>query len=160
MLTANRYIFIANTDVTLPTVIPANQFTNDENESIVEFTDLDQEADVIFDTNGILKPGITHVTGTTEIAVTNPGSYEVTFSASGVETNQFALCVNGIPVTGTVYGSGAGTQLNNGQAIIALDASDVLTLRSHSSAAAVTLQTLAGGTQTNVNASVIIKKIS
>ncbi|MDF2645791.1 MAG: flagellar hook-length control protein FliK [Paenibacillus sp.] len=67
------------------------------------------EADIIFDTNGILKPGITHVPGTTEIAVTNPGNYEVTFSASGVEPNQFALCVNGTPVTGTVYGSGAGT---------------------------------------------------
>lgn len=118
------------------------------------------EADIIFDTNGILKPGITHVPGTTEIVVTNPGSYEVAYSASAVEPNQFALCVNGTPATGTVYGSGAGTQHNNGQAIIPLDAGDVLTLRNHSSAAAVTLQTLAGGTQTNVNASVIIKKIS
>jgi hypothetical protein len=118
------------------------------------------EADVIFDANGILKAGITHDPGTTQIAVTNPGSYEVTFSVSGVEPNQFALFLNGALVTGTVYGSGAGTQQNNGQAIIALAAGDVLTLRNHSSAAAVTLQTLAGGTQTNVNASVVIKKLS
>jgi hypothetical protein len=118
------------------------------------------ETDVIFDTNGILTPGITHAPGTTQIAVTNPGNYEVTFSVSGVEPNQFALFLNGAPVTGTVYGSGAGTQQNHGQAIIALVASDILILRNHSSAAAVTLQTLAGGTQTNVNASVVIKKLS
>jgi hypothetical protein len=118
------------------------------------------EADVIFDTNGILSPGITHTPGTTQIAVTNPGNYEVTFSISGVEPNQFALCLNGLQVAGTVFGSGAGTQQNNGQAIITLAAGDVLTLRNHSSAAAVTLQTLAGGTQINVNASVVIKKLS
>jgi hypothetical protein len=118
------------------------------------------ETDVTFDSNGILKPGITHVLGTTQIAVTYSGNYEVTFSVSGVEPNQFALFINGVLVTGTVYGSGAGTQQNKGQATIALAAGDILTLRNHSSAAAVTLQTLAGGTQTNVNASVVIKKLS
>ncbi|SEM82380.1 hypothetical protein [Paenibacillus sp. OV219] len=118
------------------------------------------EADVTFDTNGILTPGITHVLGSSQIGVTNPGNYEITFFISGVEPNQFALFKNGTQVTGTVYGSGAGTQQNNGQAIITLAAGDVLTLRNHSSAAAVTLQTLAGGTQTNVNTSVIIKKLS
>ena len=79
---------------------------------------------------------------------------------SGVEPSQFALFLNGAPVAGTVYGSGAGTQQNNGQAIIAIAAGDVLTLRNHSSAAAVTLQTLAGGTQTNVNASIVITKLN
>ena len=118
------------------------------------------ETDVFFDTNGILSPGITHDPGTTQIAVSNPGKYEVAFSVSGVESNQFALFLNGALVMGAVYGSGAGTQQNNGQAIIALAAGDVLTLRNHSSSAAVTLQTLAGGTQTNVNASVVIKKLS
>jgi hypothetical protein len=76
-----------------------------------------------------------------------------------VEPNQFSLFLNGAPVAGTVYGSGAGTQQNTGQAIIAIASGDVLTLRNHSSTAAVTLQTLAGGTQTNVNASIIIKKL-
>jgi hypothetical protein len=118
------------------------------------------EADVIFDSNGFLSSGITHTLGATQITVIAAGTYEVTFSVSGVEPNQFALFLNGLLVKGTVYGSGAGTQQNNGQAIIALAAGDVLTLRNHSSAAAVTLQTLAGGTQTNVNASVIIKKLS
>jgi hypothetical protein len=79
---------------------------------------------------------------------------------SGVEPNQFALFLNGVQIAGTVYGSGAGTQQNNGQAIFTIAASDVITLRNHSSAAAVTLQTLAGGTQINVNASVVIKKLN
>jgi hypothetical protein len=70
-----------------------------------------------------------------------------------------ALFVNGALVPGTVYGSGAGTQPSIGQGIFAVTAGDVLTLRNHTSAAAVGLQTLAGGTQTNANASVAIEKL-
>jgi hypothetical protein len=44
--------------------------------------------------------------------------------------------------------------------IITAAASDILTIRNHTSAAAVTLQTLAGGTQINTNASVLIQKLS
>ena len=40
-----------------------------------------------------------------------------------------------------------------------LGAGDVLSLNNHSSAAAVALQTLAGGTQTNANASIVIEKV-
>nr|WP_246869629.1 hypothetical protein [Priestia megaterium] len=54
----------------------------------------------------------------------------------GVESNQYALFLNGAPVVGTVYGSGAGTQQDNGQAIIAIAAGDVLSLRNHTSDAA------------------------
>lgn len=118
------------------------------------------EADVLFDTNGIMSPGITHTPGASQISVTNPGVYEVTFSVSGTEPNQFGLFINGLPVAGTIYGSGAGTQQNNGQAIISMAANDVLTLRNHSSAAAVGLASLIGGTQANVNASIIIKMLN
>ena len=117
------------------------------------------DADIIFDTNGPLTPGITHAPGTTDILVTTPGIYKITFSVSGVEPNQFALFVDDALVPGTVYGSGAGTQQNVGQAIVSLSASDVVTVRNFSSAAAVTLQTLAGGTETNVNASIVIERI-
>ncbi|WP_281272788.1 BclA C-terminal domain-containing protein [Tumebacillus permanentifrigoris] len=117
------------------------------------------EADVIFDSNGLITPGITHAPGTSQILFTTPGQYLIDFSVSGVEPNQFSLFLNGAPIAGTVYGSGAGTQQNNGQAIIAIAAGDVLTLRNHSSASAVTLQTLAGGTQTNVNASIVALKL-
>jgi hypothetical protein len=118
------------------------------------------EADITFDTNGLITPGITHAPGTSSILITTPGNYEVTFSVSCVEPNQFALFLNGALVAGTVYGSGAGTQQNKGQALLTIAAGDVLTLRNHSSASAITLQTLAGGTQTNVNASIVIKKLN
>jgi hypothetical protein len=117
------------------------------------------EAAVTFDTNGSLV-GITHTTTTSGITVVYTGAYEITFSVSGVEPNQFALFVNGSAAASSIYGSGAGTQQNNGQVILNLFAGDVLTIVNHSSAAAVTLQTLAGGTQTNVNASVLIRKLN
>ena len=118
------------------------------------------EATVTFDSNGVITPGIIHAPGTDSILVTVAGDYEITFSVSGVEPNQFALFDNGAPIAGTVYGSGAGTQQNTGQVIVTLAAGDVITLVNHSSASAVILQTLAGGTQTNVNASIVIKLLS
>jgi hypothetical protein len=118
------------------------------------------EADITFDSNGLTSPGITHAPGTSPIVITSSGNYQVAFVVSGVEPNQFAIFLNGSPVAGTIHGSGAGTQQNQGQAIIAVSAGDVITLRNHTSAAAVTLQTLAGGTQANVNASIILNKLN
>lgn len=117
------------------------------------------ESDIIFDTNGVLS-GFTHTPGTNTVIVINAGIYDISWSVSGVEPNQFALFVNGAPVAGGVFGSGAGTQQNSGELIAALSAGDVLTLRNHSSAAAVSLQTLAGGTQSNVNAALVIRKLN
>ena len=77
---------------------------------------------------------------------------------SGVEPGQFGLFRNGSLIPGTIYGSGAGTQQNTGQAIIVLGAGDVIKLRT-TPPAAVSLQTLAGGTQQNVNASIAIEKL-
>jgi len=116
------------------------------------------EGSVAFDSNGPLL-GITHAPGNAGVVVTSSGTYAVHYSVSGVEPGQFALFVNGAAAGGTVYGSGAGTQQDNGQVILTLSANDVLTLVNHSSAAAVTLQTLAGGTQTTVNASLLIEKL-
>ena len=117
------------------------------------------EAPVAFDMNGPLV-GIAHAPGNAGVVFTNSGTYAVFFSVSGVEPGQFALFVNGAPVSGTVYGSGAGTQQDTGHALITISANDTLTLVNHSSAAAVTLQTLAGGTQANVNASLLIQKLA
>jgi hypothetical protein len=118
------------------------------------------EADVLFDSNGVLSPGLTHAPGTSLILVNTAGIYKVSFSVSGVEPNQFALFLNGVPVAGSVSGSGAGTQQNNAETIVTVSAGDILTLRNHSSAAAVTLQTLAGGTQLNSNAWILIEKLA
>ena len=119
------------------------------------------EAPVPFDTNGVITAGFTHTAGSPDITVVNAGTYKIAFSVSGVEPNQFAIFVNGAPsVPVTVYGSGAGTQQNTGMGILVLGAGDVITLVNHSSAAAVTLQTLAGGTQTNVNAAIEIERLA
>jgi hypothetical protein len=117
------------------------------------------EGDIKFDTNGLITAGITHAPGSASILVGVTGVYEIQFSVSGVEPNQFAVFVNGAPAPGGIYGSGAGTQQNTGQLHVTLTAGDVVTLRNHTSAAAVTLQTLAGGTAANSNASIILKKI-
>ncbi len=103
---------------------------------------------------------MTHAPGSSEITFTTAGDYEISFSVSAVEPNQFALFVNGAPLVGATYGSGAGTQQNNGMVIASFVAGDVVSVRNHSSPSAVTLQTLAGGTQTNVNASILIRKLS
>ncbi len=117
------------------------------------------EGDVAFDVNGVLTSDFTHVPGTSQITVLTAGTYKVTYSVSGTEPNQMALCVNGVAVPGSIYGSGAGTQQNTGQAIFAMSAGDVLTLRNHSSAAAVALFPVVGGTQPAVDASVLIEEL-
>lgn len=118
------------------------------------------EVDVSLDANGTLSAGIAHLPSISTITVAVAGDYEATFSISGVEPNLFAFFVNGALAVGSVHGSGAGTQRNRVSAILTLAARDVLTLRNHSSLAAVTLQTLAGGIQTNVNASVRLLKLN
>ncbi|AHH01915.1 collagen like minor tail [Pithovirus sibericum] len=117
------------------------------------------EADITYDTNGVILGPITHAPGTSTITLGNAGNYAVWFSESGVEPNQFTLYQNGAPVAGSTYGSGAGTQINSGMVILTASAGDVLTVRNHTSSAAVTLQTLAGGTVANSNASVLIQQI-
>ena len=118
------------------------------------------EADITFSSNGVMTSGITHALNGSAIVLVNAGTYKITFSVSGTEPNQMALFVNGVQVLGGVYGSGAGTQQTTGQAIVSVAAGAVLTVRNHSSAAAVTLATPIGGTQANANASVAVEKLS
>jgi hypothetical protein len=120
------------------------------------------QSDITFNKNGVLTAGITHGAGTpgdAGIVILTSGDYKVTFSVSGTEPNQMGLFLNGTAVPGTVYGSGAGTQQNNGQVIVTVVAPATLTVRNLLLVSAVTLQTLAGGTETNVNASVVIEKL-
>ncbi len=117
------------------------------------------EADVTFSVSGATS-GVAFTAGTSAITVNAAGLYSVSFTVSGVEPNQFGIFVNGSAAAGSIFGSGAGTQQNTGTILLSLVAGDVVTLRNHSSAAAVTLQTLAGGTQANTNASITIMKIA
>jgi hypothetical protein len=117
------------------------------------------EGPVAFDSNGPLS-GFTHTAGTPGISVVTAGTYLVKFLVSALQPSQFALFDNGAPIAGTTFGSGGGTQQNNGQAMVTLAAGDILTLVNHSSASAIILQTLAGGTQPNVNASLTIQQLA
>jgi hypothetical protein len=118
------------------------------------------EADVTFSQNGFGSAGIEHAPGSANILIINAGIYKVNFSISGTEPNQFALFINGAVVADSVYASGAGTQQNTGQSILDIGAGDILTLRNHSSAAAVTLATPIGGTRQSVNGSILIQKLN
>lgn len=118
------------------------------------------EADVTFSNNGPIIGAITYTAGSSVIPIGTAGDYAVWFNATGVEPNQFSLFQNGTSVAGGIYGSCAGTQANPGMVIVVAAAGDSLTLRNHSSSAAITLQTLSGGTQVNANASILIQKIN
>ncbi len=117
------------------------------------------ESDLSFSSNGDMTAGFSHSPQTVAIIINTSGEYAVWFSVTGVEPNEFALYENGLLVPGSAYGSGAGTQQNSGMIILSARAGDALTLRNHSSFAAVTLQPFAGGAQVNSNASVLIEKL-
>jgi hypothetical protein len=107
-----------------------------------------------------MTPGISHPPGNAGIGIVEAGTYEVTFSVSGTEPSQIAIFLNGTLVPGTIYGSGAGTQQNTGQAIVVIPAGAVLTIRNHTSSAAVGLAAPIGGTGASSNASVVIEKLA
>jgi hypothetical protein len=117
------------------------------------------ESAVTFDSNGVLTPGITHATGTAGISLTDAGVYVVTYSVSATALSQMTLFINGVALPDTTYGSGAGTQQNTGQAIITAASGDVLTLRNHTTSAAVALATPIGGTAPTVNAFLLIEEL-
>ena len=114
---------------------------------------------VVFDSTGAIS-GISHTNSTAEIIIGSPGIYMFTYSISGTEPNQFALFVNGLVLKQSVYGSGAGTQQNNGQIIVKLNEGDSITLVNVSGDKAVTLTSKIGGDKVNVNASITIIKLN
>ena len=113
-------------------------------------------ASVAFTSNGALL-GATHTAGSTDVVVPFAGVYSVMFMLSGTEINQFAVFVNGVVVPEAIYGSNDNVQQNTGQVLLPLAAGDVLTLRNHISASAVTLAPIIGGTQANTVASLLVK---
>ena len=118
------------------------------------------EANVLFGNNGVMSAGITHTPSSDTITLVNAGKYVIWFHVAGTQSSQFALYQNTDVIVESIYGSGAGTQLSSGMVIITASAGDILKLKNHTSAASVTLQSLSGGTQNNVTASILIEKIS
>ncbi|GAB6086029.1 hypothetical protein JCM11672_13010 [Alkaliphilus crotonatoxidans] len=107
----------------------------------------------------MIRGSITHAPGTASIIIGTAGDYSVWFYAAGIEPNQFTLFLNGVAVAGATYGVEAGTQPNPGWVIITASAGDILTVRNHTSETPVILQTFTGGTEANINASILIQKI-
>lgn len=121
---------------------------------------VDVESDIVFDSNGLLV-GITHVAGSNQIFFNQAGTYRIDFSLSATARNEFALFVNNVVNASAIYGSGDVFQQNSGQVIITVLAGDFITIRNHTSLlGTITLQTLAGGTAINVNASILIQQLA
>lgn len=118
------------------------------------------EGNFPFDSNGQFTSGFTHAPNSPDIVIVNSGIYSVHFSASTTESGQIQLFLGGVAVPGACYGSGAGTQQNHGFVIISASAGQALNIRNHSSAAAITPQSLSGGTQLNSVNSLLITKLA
>lgn len=114
---------------------------------------------ITFDSNGVLFGGVIHNLGDAEVMITAPGNYKVLFSVTGQQANQFALYVDGVPNADAVYGSNDVDQQNSGFSIISVASTAALTLDNHTSAGSIFLETLAGGTQANVTASMLIQRL-
>jgi hypothetical protein len=87
------------------------------------------------------------------------GTYQVYFQVSVDEAAQLVLTLNGVPVPYTVVGRATGTTQLIGLSIIQTTVpNSILTVRNASSASALTITPLAGGTSP-VSASLIIIRI-
>jgi hypothetical protein len=121
---------------------------------------LSAEEAIVFSTNGPLS-GVTHTASTSSIVVTNAGTYAIHFLVYGNAANQFTLFVNGVANTSTIYGATTGQ--TSGQAILTLSAGDSLSLVNHTSTGIlgnVIIGLSIGGSQTSINASVLIVRLA
>lgn len=115
---------------------------------------------VPFSNNGLIVGGIAHEPGTPEILINETGIYEITFMVQGDRVNQFALFLNDDLIPGTIYSVGAANIQNTGRVIVSITAPAIISIRNHTSFSPITLETLIGGTQDQVNAAVLIRRIS
>lgn len=116
---------------------------------------------VLFQTAGVNNTsGFASIPASGDISVSSTGIYEIKWGVSGVEPNAFAVFVNNTISVGSIEGSGAGTQQNNGVAQVSLTAGDIVSIKTVNCASAITLA-LAGTTNPLQNvASISFAKIS
>ncbi len=124
--------------------------------------DVALEADVVFDSNGLMSSGFTHVPGSSVVTIAVPGIYSVLFLTGSITPDasaggQFTLFQNGAAVAGATYNVDASRPLP-GSIIIAAAAGDTITLRNHGSESAITLGP-GGRTPASVAASLTILRI-
>lgn len=117
------------------------------------------EAEITF-SNLINSGPFLFVPGESIITLLATGIYELTFSVTALQPNQFAVFLNGAPVPGSIYGMAARNSQNKGQVIFSAAIGSQVTIRNHSSVGFVTLLLPAGGIQNSIPASVVITKIA
>jgi len=115
--------------------------------------------DIIFENNGIFR-GLMHNSGEKFVTFEADGIYLVLWSVTADQTNQFALVLDSTVITDSSFGMPAGSSQNNGITVLHTKVGQRVGLRNNtSSTETVTLNNSAGGSMTNVCASMFILKI-
>ena len=115
---------------------------------------------VPFSNNGLIVGGIVHPPGSPDIIIEETGVYEITFMVQADRVNQFAIFLDGNLVPGSIYSVGAANIQNTGTVIVEIEAPVLLNIRNFSSFSPVALQTEIGGTRDQVNAALVIRRLS
>lgn len=123
------------------------------------FETINSHENVVFSDNGDISSGIVHVPGTADVVVNVAGEYEVSFTVSAVEPNQFGISRNHSLVAGTLFGTATGGVPNTGSAILSLAAGDVVTIQNDEATSSYDLTPFAGGGLENADATLAIHKI-
>lgn len=98
--------------------------------------------------------------GTGTITVSVAGVYLISFTVIAAGENQFAITVNGVPVASSIYGAAVTSQVNSGRAIVTLAPGDIVNLRNNVSPGPAVLNEPNGGTNLDVNASMLFLKLA
>ena len=103
--------------------------------------------DVIFPQDGVNSGASISRIGTNSFNLSKIGTYQIYFNVPVSEAEQLELTVNGVPLTYTVVGRATGTSDISGMFLIdTTTINSVLTVRNPALNAALTITTLAGGT--------------
>jgi hypothetical protein len=113
---------------------------------------------IIFSNPFVNSLGIQYSNG--DITLLNTGNYLVNYYLQSDNNTQMALYLNNNLLLESVYSSGNGNKVNYGQAIIVVSNSNTILNLKSTTNAPITLQITNGGSQTGINASITIEKIS
>ena len=117
------------------------------------------EADIAFDSSGVIVGSISHTNGSSEIGINTPGNYEVVYSVSASNSSQFSLFLNGVVVSGSTNGLNDAKQESIGHVVLTIDEPSVLALRNYESVESSIVQSY-GGIQSSVRASMYIERLT
>ena len=113
-----------------------------------------------FSTNLNLK-NIKHFQGKDELMVCSSGIYKYSLNVQTTEPAQFALSINGVVDTSTIYGNDSGANIVSAIKLLSLKKGDKIKVVNHISAKdPVNLSVNSGGLEVGFNASLILYKIS